>query len=820
MRTPVVCVSLLALATACRTGTKTETDTGGVGGTAGSLDADGDGFFASEDCDDNDASVNPAGTEVCDGIDNDCDAEIDEGVTSTFYADADGDSFGDPDTAVEACAAPEGFVDTGTDCDDQADTTWPGANELCDGIDNDCDTDIDEGVTSTFYTDADGDGFGEAAVEACSQPPGTAETGGDCDDTSADVFPGNPEVCDELDNDCDAEVDEGVTLTFYSDTDADGHGDPDATIEACSAPVGYAATGDDCDDDDGSRSPSAAEICDSIDNDCDGLTDTEDSSLTDATAYYADTDSDGYGDATVQVDACSQPSGFVTDDTDCDDGQTAINPAATEVCNGEDDDCDGLTDDDDPSVTGQTTWYDDADGDGYGDASTSADACEQPSGTVTDDSDCDDSDDLSNPGEVELYDGADNDCDGTADDGLYRGTGGDGALTVTGTTTLSTDASGSRTTADAVAYGVTAISGSTVTLDATAAGLASGDEVLLINLQGSPSAHAAVGTHEFASVDTVSGSTVTLLQAVAETYGEASNTDLTDQVVVLQRVPHYTDVTVGSAGTLTTEAWDGGTGGVLAFRATGTVSVASGGTVTVSGLGYVGGDTGAALNDDAYQGESYLGLGDGGYNGGPYNEANGAYSANGGGGGANVTGGGGNHAGGATAGDSWNGGGYTAPAAGGTYGSAALDTLFFGSGGGGVWNGGTDTTGENPGPGGSGGGILVVGAATLDLDGAGGVAADGDATSRWASGTWTYGAAGGAGGSIHLLADAVDLAADSVVAEGGLGQASYIRAGGDGGVGRIRVDCTTCNGAVQGTATADSALDSACTPNPGANSTP
>ena len=815
-------VALSCLTLACRTGGKAA---GGEGLTEGdaAVDADGDGFTADEDCDDARADVFPEADERCDGVDNDCDGEIDgpDALDATdWYPDADADGYGDADGGARSCAAPAGWIADGTDCDDAEPTVWPGATELCDTLDNDCDGETDEGVTSTWYVDGDDDGFGDAPVEACSQPSGTAAVDGDCDDTTAAVFPGNPEVCDELDNDCDDQVDEDVTTTFYADGDGDGFGDAAATSEACFVPEGYAETGDDCDDGDDAIHPDAAEVCNGVDDDCDGRTDADDADVVDASTWYDDADSDGYGDPSSALLACAQPAGFVADDTDCDDGNDAIHPGAAEVCNGDDDDCDGLTDDDDPSVTGRTTWYDDLDSDGYGDAAAGTAACVQPSGTVTDDTDCDDADPLANPGQSELYDGVDNDCDGSADEDLYRGTGGDGPLTVTGTTDLSTDANSGRSAADAVAFGVTAISGDTLTLDATASGLAAGDEVLLIHLQGDAGAYAAVGTYEFATIGSTSGATVTLLQSVAETYGETSNSDLSGQTIVLQRVPHYTDVSVAAGATLTTAAWDGSRGGVLAFRATGTVSVASGGLISVSELGYAGGETGTNFNDDAYQGESLAGLGDGGYAGGPYNEANGAYAANLGGGGANVTGGGGNHAGGATDGESWNGGGYTAPAAGSTYGVADLSTLFFGSGGGGVWNGGTNAVGEDPGPGGDGGGIVLIGAALVQLDGAAALTADGGSTSHWAQGTWTYGAAGGAGGSIFIVADEVDLAADSVLAEGGLGQASYIRAGGDGGDGRIRIDCSTCNSASQGSSAADSQLAAACAPDPGENQVP
>ena len=776
-----------------------------------------------DDCDDLDADVYPEAPERCDDLDNDCDGEVDEDITELWYADSDGDGYGDAASTLESCDPDAGWVADSTDCDDDAAETFPGAEEICDEADNDCDDEIDEGVLLTFYSDADGDGWGDEAspVEACEEPSGATERAGDCDDTDASVSPVATELCDEVDNDCDGTVDEDEAAdaaTFYADGDSDGYGDADSTAEACEAPSGYVDDDEDCDDSDASISPAAAEVCDEVDNDCDGLVDDEDPSLSGASTWYIDYDSDGYGASTYSTEACEQPTGYVDNTDDCDDTTDAASPAEAEVCDEIDNDCDGDIDEDDASDA--LTWYADLDGDSYGNASSSTTACEEPSGYVGDDTDCDDTDDTVYPDAAELYDGLDNDCDGDIDEDLWLGTGADGSLTVSGTTDLSTDASGSRTVADAVSYGVTAISSTDLTVDDTVSGIAAGDEVLIINLQGSDSYDGAVGTYEFAWVDSVSGSTITLADAVAGTYGDSSNSDLTDQVVIVQRVPQYEDVTVDATGTLTTSAWDGSAGGVLAFRATGTVSVASGGAITVAELGYTGGDTGTCNNCDAFQGESYLGEGDGDEYGGPYNEAIGAYAANEGGGGANVTGGGGNHAGGATDGDSWNGGSYTAPSAGDTYGDDELTGLFFGSGGGGVWNGGTDTTGEDPGPGGDGGGILYIGAALIQTDDADAIVAYGGDTDHWAAGSWTYGAGGGAGGSVFLVADEVDLASGSVDAQGGLGQSSYIRAGGDGGYGRVRIDCNTCNGAASGSTSAESALQDAAEPDPGYSTTP
>ena len=407
---------LLALA-ACAGGDKV----GGASDTGGTalVDADGDGWTNDEDCDDDDPARAPGLDEVCDGVDNDCDDEVDEGVGDPFYADADADGYGDPSAEILACEAPTGAVtlDQATDCDDDDDRVHPAATELCDGVDNDCDGTIDLGLTITVYSDADADGAGDpaTATEQCAVSEGQVEDGTDCDDTTADVRPGNAEVCDELDNNCDGTVDEGVTTTFWADRDSDGYGDAGATLEACALPAGYADNPDDCDDGAMATSPAATELCDTIDNDCDGTTDEDDAA--DALTWYADSDGDGYGDAASTWAACGQPSGFVADATDCDDGAAGVNPAAAEVCDGSvDEDCDGLVDDDDPGVTATSTWYLDADSDGYGNAARSSDSCVAPSGTVADATDCDDLDVTAFPGGSEVCDGADNDCDGTTDE--------------------------------------------------------------------------------------------------------------------------------------------------------------------------------------------------------------------------------------------------------------------------------------------------------------------------------------------------------------------------------------------------------------------
>ncbi len=425
-------------------------------------DVDGDGFSVAEgDCDDANADAYAGAAERCDGMDNDCDGVIDEDVVTTWYVDADGDGFGDTAQTLDSCEGGEGYSAVPGDCDDGDRGVYPGAAEQCDGVDEDCDGAIDDDVATRWYADADGDGFGDlgASVAACEAPVGHVADASDCDDRRADAFPGADELCDEADNDCDGVIDEDVAPTWYADLDGDGHGSWDLPQAACVMPTGYAEIPDDCDDANEAVNPDADEVCNLLDDDCDG--DTDESDAVDALLWYTDSDADGYGargtgtractglpgevtnaddcndaDATLnpattwyidydgdaygstayRLVQCLQPAGYVRDATDCDDAIAAINPAGTETCNDVDDDCDGRIDDADSPVTGTSTWYTDADGDGYGDAASTVAACDAPTGTVSDATDCDDGDASVSPaGDEVWYDSVDSDCDGALD---------------------------------------------------------------------------------------------------------------------------------------------------------------------------------------------------------------------------------------------------------------------------------------------------------------------------------------------------------------------------------------------------------------------
>lgn len=262
------------------------------------------------DCDDNDSAINPGASEVCDGVDNNCDGNIDEGVTEAFYLDADNDGFGNPNIVVEACSAPPGYVGNNGDCDDSDPLEFPG---------------------QTWFKDADGDLYGDGtSVIQCLRPQDyytsieLIDTDADCDDNNALINPGAIEICDGVDNDCDGNIDEGLTTRFYADMDGDSYGDPNNSVFACSPPVNFVLDNTDCDDTDADEFP--------------GQT------------WYKDADGDLYGDGTTIVQ-CLRPVNYYTSaeliDTgsDCDDTDSAVNPGVAEICGDDiDNNCNGEVD--------------------------------------------------------------------------------------------------------------------------------------------------------------------------------------------------------------------------------------------------------------------------------------------------------------------------------------------------------------------------------------------------------------------------------------------------------------------------------------------
>ena len=275
----------------------------------------------------------------------------------------------------------------------------------------------DTGCEAIAYYDGDGDGWGadDTPADGCPAPKGYVTRGGDCDDGDATVNPDATETCDARDQDCDGVVDDAPSgdANGWPDTDGDGYGAGTGVLVCGARPDGYVDNDDDGDDLDANVSPAGVEVCGGGDEDCDRSVDEGDAQ--DATVWYADTDGDGYGDRLATRRACTVPDGYLDDAQDCDDDDAAVHPDADERCNDADDDCDGDTDEAD--AVDAPTWYGDADGDGYGNASVSIAACDSPGGDFVDNAD-DCSDVLASvyPLAPEYCNALDDDCDGDTDE--------------------------------------------------------------------------------------------------------------------------------------------------------------------------------------------------------------------------------------------------------------------------------------------------------------------------------------------------------------------------------------------------------------------
>nr|AYM53320.1 lipoprotein [Cystobacter fuscus] len=357
------------------------------------VDGDDDGYVSvatgGTDCDDGEATVRPGQVELCNNTrDDNCDGKTNEGFEklgqqcsspqaacqiwacdtqgamscqaskSEWFRDEDGDGEGNPQQALNQCAQPAGYVNNSLDCDDKRKERYSTATELCNGVNDNCDDVIDEGfntgaacsgelgcagkvecvtttqatckvVTSTWYPDADKDSHGAtgAGITLCgTTPPGSyyVTSSDDCDDTKSNVYTGAPELCDTLDNNCDSQTDEGFDVggtctddyqcagtkqcstdkksslcispttptQYYADNDSDNYGDNNSVIKTCGTPsAGYITQGGDCNDGNPFTHPNAAELCDKEDNDCDAAT--NETSVCPAGAKWADYSSAG-----------------------------------------------------------------------------------------------------------------------------------------------------------------------------------------------------------------------------------------------------------------------------------------------------------------------------------------------------------------------------------------------------------------------------------------------------------------------------------------------------------------------------------------------
>ncbi|MBM76498.1 MAG: hypothetical protein CMK59_13915 [Proteobacteria bacterium] len=398
------------------------------------LDADNDGYgdpnnyvFACKqpegylrnhhDCNDDPeegTQINPEATEECDEIDNNCNELIDDqdpllSEEYLWFEDADNDGEGSSENSERSCTQPQGWVNNNLDCNDSTPQIASSAVEICDQLDNNCDGNIDENVTQTFYADNDNDGYGDpnAVMELCSLQEGTTNDNTDCNDSSDQSHPYAPEICDELDNNCDGNIDENVTQTFYADNDNDGYGDPNAVMELCSLQEGTTSNNTDCDDIDYYVQPNAPETCDGVDNDCDGYIDDEDPDLdtSSANTYYQDADGDFFGNPDSFVLMCTRPNDYVSNFHDCNDEDPNIHPQASEICDGIDQNCNTIADE-----AIQSLFYLDSDGDGYGDPEQEEAGCILNDDYVENDEDCDDTDSLIHPLAEEVCDQKDNNC--------------------------------------------------------------------------------------------------------------------------------------------------------------------------------------------------------------------------------------------------------------------------------------------------------------------------------------------------------------------------------------------------------------------------
>ena len=237
-------------------------------------------------------------------------------------------------------------------CSPKTEPSTPATNDTEIGIVEDSGSTLDcaSGESVTAYLDTDGDGYGRAytATEMCLPlEEGYVTQLGDCRDRYPDVYPGAPEYCNGLDNDCNGKTDDNPLDpdTFYLDADLDGWGNSEFSVTGCNLPDGYVPYGGDCDDNDAERAPANNELCDGIDNDCDELID-EGVRDEDAHVWYLDTDGDGHGSSLASgiVRSCVSPEGAKETSSDCDDSDADVYNGAPEICDGKDNDCDPSTD--------------------------------------------------------------------------------------------------------------------------------------------------------------------------------------------------------------------------------------------------------------------------------------------------------------------------------------------------------------------------------------------------------------------------------------------------------------------------------------------